>query len=127
VVAGLRPATLVEVPAPATSIDGVNGFNQLFEQAPETEVVFFSADGLAIPALLDCQRRGIKVPEDVAICGFGDYDLATIVDPPLTTVRVEAAKMGTAAAQLILQRLKEGAGAGKRVDVGYRVLIRRST
>jgi LacI family gluconate utilization system Gnt-I transcriptional repressor len=126
-VAGLRPATLVEVPAPATSIDGVNGFNQLLKQAPETEVVFFSADGLAIPALLDCQRRGIKVPEDVAICGFGDYDLATIVDPPLTTVRVEAAKMGTAAAELILQRLKEGAGAGKRVDVGYRVLIRGST
>jgi LacI family transcriptional regulator, gluconate utilization system Gnt-I transcriptional repressor len=125
--AGLRPATLVEVPSPGTSIDGVSGFNQLFKQAPATEVVFFSADGLAIPALLDCQRRGIKVPEHVAICGFGDYDLATMVNPPLTTVRVEAAKMGTAAAQLILQRLKDGTGAGKCVDVGYRVLLREST
>jgi LacI family gluconate utilization system Gnt-I transcriptional repressor len=90
-------------------------------------VVFFSADGLAIPALLDCQRRAIKVPRDIAICGFGDYDLATIVDPALTTVRVEAAEMGAAAAQLILRRLKEGASGEKHVDVGYRVLVREST
>ena len=67
------------------------------------------------------------MPEDIAICGFGDYDLATIVDPPLTTVRVEAAKMGTAAAQLILRRLKDGDDAEKHVDVGYRVLVRGST
>jgi LacI family gluconate utilization system Gnt-I transcriptional repressor len=125
--AGLLPATVVEVPAPASALDGVIGFNQLREQAPETEVIFFSADGLAIPALLDCQRRGIKVPGDIAICGFGDYDLATIVDPALTTVRVEAAKMGTAAAQLILRRLKEAPGAEKHIDVGYRVLMRGST
>jgi LacI family transcriptional regulator, gluconate utilization system Gnt-I transcriptional repressor len=125
--AGVPPATVVEVPAPASSIDGVIGFNQLRTRAPETEVVFFSADGLAIPVLLDCQRRRIKVPEDIAICGFGDYDLATIVDPPLTTVRVEAAKMGTAAAQLILRRLKDGDDAEKHVDVGYRVLVRGST
>jgi LacI family gluconate utilization system Gnt-I transcriptional repressor len=125
--AGLRAATVVEVPAPASSGNGVDGFNQLREQAPQTEVVFFSADGLAIPALLDCQRRNIKVPGDIAICGFGDYDLATIVDPPLTTVRVEAAKMGATAAQLILRRLKDGAVAKKHVDVGYRVLVRGST
>ena len=81
---------------------------------------------IAIPALLDCQRRGIRVPRDIAICGFGDYDLATIVDPQLTTVRVEAAKMGTAAAQLILRRLKDGDDAQKHVDVGYHVLVRGS-
>jgi LacI family transcriptional regulator, gluconate utilization system Gnt-I transcriptional repressor len=64
------------------------------------------------------------VPGD---CGFGDYDLATIVAPSLTTVRVEAAKMGTAAAQLILRRLKEGPVAEKHIDVGYCVLMRGST
>jgi LacI family gluconate utilization system Gnt-I transcriptional repressor len=124
--ARLRPPAIIEVPVPASSSDGITGFDQLRDKVPDTQVIFFSADGLAIPVLLDCQRRGIRVPEDIAICGFGDYDLAAIANPSLTTVRVESAKMGRAAAQLILHRLKKGAGGAEHIDVGYTVLMRAS-
>jgi LacI family transcriptional regulator, gluconate utilization system Gnt-I transcriptional repressor len=123
---GVRAPIVVEVAVPATSEDGIACFDRLLAQVPRRDAIFFSADGLAIPALLDCQRRGIKVPDDIAICGFGDYDLATIVNPQLTTVRVEAAAMGTMAAQLILRRLKGEPLVKEKVDVGFKVMARES-
>jgi LacI family transcriptional regulator, gluconate utilization system Gnt-I transcriptional repressor len=123
---GVPAPIVVEVPVPASSKDGIAGFDRLLAEAPRTDAVFFSADGLAIPALLDCQRRGIGVPDDIAICGFGDYDLATIVNPQLTTVRVEAAAMGTMAGQLILRRLKGEPLVRAKIDVGFKVMARAS-
>ncbi len=98
----------------------------MLRRQPLTDAIFFSADSLALAALLECNRRGIRVPDQLAICGFGDFDLASFVSPALTTVRIQPDAMGERAAHMLLSRL-DGAKSEKRTIVLDHQLIRRGT
>ena len=65
-------------------------------------------DILAVGALQAARRVGRKVPEEIAIVGFDDFDFARYVDPPLTTVSLPGYEMGHRAAELLLEYLQEG-------------------
>ena len=71
-------------------------------------------DTLAVGALLECRARGLKVPRDVSITGFDDLELASAVDPPLTTMHVPSEEMGAAAADYLLSRIAGRACAHRR-------------
>ncbi len=68
--------------------------------------VFAANDEMAFGARLALSRRNIRVPEDVSLVGFDDQPLSAFMTPPLTTVAQPALEMGVAAAQAIVQRLK---------------------
>lgn len=107
--------------------DGAAGLERLLSAYPDTDAVFFSADSLALNALLEFRRRGFEVPKRLAICGFGDYDLADTVQPRLTTVQIPTAHMGKLAAQLVLERIAGRKALDPILDVGFRLLVRDST
>ena len=95
------------------------------QQRPQA--IFFGNDALAAGALMECQRRKLRVPQDVAIMGFADLDIAAAIEPPLSSVRVPTRAMGESAAQMLLARLKgESAGAGV-CDLGFEIMSRAST
>ena len=71
--------------------------------------------------------RGLRVPEDLAVCGFGDADFAAHLHPSLTTVHVDGAAIGRLAAQLIIDRCLGKPIAQRVVDVGFRIVERQST
>ena len=123
---GLEPVFRVELVMPMSGHDGVRGLDEVLKQRPLTDAIFFSADSLALSALLECNRRGIRIPEQLAICGFGDYDLAALVSPALTTVRIQPDRMGNMAAQMLLRRLDGKEIANKSVLLRHE-LIRRGT
>ena len=56
-----------------------------------------SHDRLANSVLIDCQERGIRVPEDLSILGFDDLPLCRFTPPPLTTIRQNRAELGKSA------------------------------
>ena len=66
-------------------------------------------DLLALGVLQELRRRKLRVPADVAVTGFNNFDFAEFVDPPLTTVRTPGYEMGRAAAQNLIDAL-EGTG-----------------
>ena len=104
-------------------------FREVLAQTPDVTAVFTCNDDLALGTLFECQRRGIRVPEDVAIIGFNDLDFCTAAVPPLTSVSTERREMGTWAARSILEIIR---GGGKRpkqptVDVGFSIKARGST
>lgn len=59
-------------------------------------------DLLALSALTYFQRRGVRIPEELSIVGYGDAPFAKFVDPPLTTIRVPSRQVGTLAVSLLL-------------------------
>ncbi|MEM8800640.1 MAG: LacI family DNA-binding transcriptional regulator [Pseudomonadota bacterium] len=67
--------------------------------------VFCSSEVLACGTIFRCQAEGIGIPEDIAICSFGDTPIAEAVFPALTSIRVPAMDMGAAAAQMVINRL----------------------
>lgn len=52
-------------------------------------------------------ERGLRIPDDIAVVGFGDYPFAGYLQPALTTVRLPAAEVGRAAVDLLLGRLRD--------------------
>lgn len=123
---GIQPVTRVELALPISPRDGVLALDQVLEADPLTQAIFFSADTTAIAALLECNRRGIRVPEQLAICGFGNYDLADATMPSLTTVSVPFEKIGELAANAILDRIDGTSQDPSQVVVPLQLLRRGS-
>ena len=68
-------------------------------------------DVLAVGAIGGIRSAGLRVPDDVSVVGFDDIDLALVVEPALTTIRVPHRRMGRAAAEYILANM-----AGEETD-----------
>lgn len=116
-------------PRPSDVAMGGELFSQIVTDVPDVTAVFTCNDDLALGTLFECQRRGIRVPEDVAIIGFNDLDFCVAAVPTLTTVSTERQEMGTWAAKSVLEIIR---GSGKRpkqarVDVGFSIKVRGST
>ncbi|MBD8892659.1 LacI family DNA-binding transcriptional regulator [Roseibium litorale] len=89
-------------------------------------LVACSSDVLAQGVLIEAAARGIAVPTDLAVVGFGDQELAETVEPGLTTIRVNRDAMGRIAAQALLARIGGETPPRDVIDVGF-TLIRRAS
>lgn len=66
---------------------GINAIRTFLDERKKFPgVIVFSNDTMAISAINELKRRGIKVPEDIVITGFDNIEEASLIDPPLTTV-----------------------------------------
>ncbi|MBQ8995833.1 MAG: LacI family DNA-binding transcriptional regulator [Oscillospiraceae bacterium] len=66
---------------------GYESANQLLEQDPDITAVFALSDIVAFGAMRAFNDRGLKVPDDISICGFDGIDFVTYSVPRLTTVK----------------------------------------
>lgn len=89
-------------------------------------VIFCSSDVLAHGVLVEAQVRGLDVPGEIAVIGFGDQEFAADVYPALTTVRVDRDALGTRAAEQVLARLDQSGSIDAVTDVGFEIQQRES-
>lgn len=122
-----REVPTAVVPAPSNLALGRRALAGLLQQDPKLEAVYCSSDQLAQGVLVEAQARGLRVPEDLAVCGFGDADFAAHLQPSLTTVHVDGAAIGRLAARLIVARCRGEPIAERVIDVGFRIVERQST
>jgi len=115
------------VPAPSNMARGRQALTELLQKDPALQAVYCSSDQLAQGVLAEAQSRGLQIPADLAVCGFGDADFAAHMEPSLTTVHVDGAAIGRLAAQMIVDRCSGQPLERRIVDVGFRVVERRST
>ena len=120
------PHADMEVEVPITPRGGAEAVGVLTGRHPDIEAIFFSSDTLAVGAIQECHRRGWKVPDRLAIAGYGDIDLAAELAPPLTTVRVDRYGMGRRAVQQLLARLGGDATVPTITSVGFEIVDRES-
>lgn len=85
-----------------------------------------SSDVLAEGVLVEAAARGLSVPGDLAVAGFGDQELAAALEPALTTIRVNRDELGRSAAQAILSRIAGQVPERQVIDVGF-TLVRRAS
>lgn len=106
---------------------GARRLRDLLEARPDVEAIFFGNDILALGALFECQRLGLRIPDDLAIAGFDDVELAASVTPALTTVRIHRYTIGRQAAHVILERLRGNTGTPAITDLGFEIIERETT
>lgn len=68
--------------------------------------VFAANDNLAIGAMKAIQEKGLRIPQDISVAGFDDIDVASQIQPSLTTVRVPKYKMGFLSVREIIKKIK---------------------
>lgn len=126
---GLDPSRLVAAGRPPISMrEGAHAMARLLADRPDTEAVICVSDLSAFGALTECQRQGIDVPGRMGVAGFGDYEIAGICLPTLTTVNPFSYRIGTEAAALIGRSLDEGRIQTQRVvRITPELLVRDST
>lgn len=107
--------------------DGAMAINGLLDKGVEFDAIFAFTDTLAIGALNRLREVGIAVPQDVAVASFSGTVLSTIVHPQLTTVEPPLTQMGSEAARLILEKIKEPHSPTRSIVLDADMVIRAST
>ncbi|KOO15272.1 transcriptional regulator [Vibrio xuii] len=105
---------------------GARLLGQLVEQHPDVNGIVCTNDDLAIGAVFECQRRGIQVPEQMAIAGFHGHDISQTMIPKLATVVTPREEIGRIAAEQLIQRLKGATDWPETIDLGYQIEVGES-
>jgi LacI family gluconate utilization system Gnt-I transcriptional repressor len=117
--------------SPITMSHGGPAMAALLDAWPDTQAVMCVSDMSAFGAIMESHRRGLSVPDDIAVAGFGNFEVAACCAPSITTVSVDAYGIGTrtgAALLAALEAYEQGVArrAGKRIRVDYHVIPRES-
>lgn len=90
------------VPGRYDFASGAEAADALLSRDDPPSAIFAGSDEMAAGALMVAHRRGLAIPDDIAIAGFGDDALASYVWPPLTTMRQPVRDLAWNAADLLL-------------------------
>lgn len=83
------------------------GAKRLLDDHPGLTAIFTFSDDMAAGVMRECEARGLKVPDDMSVAGFGDMPhIRTLVTPRLTTIRIDSAReIGRAAMRKLKERV----------------------
>ncbi|MEQ8815812.1 MAG: LacI family DNA-binding transcriptional regulator [Thalassobaculum sp.] len=124
---GLGEPRVVPDPAGGSMVErGARDLAALLERWPDTDAVFCSSDSVALGALSEARRRGIAVPDRLAVAGFGDFEFAGDSGLGLTTVSIPGHAIGAEAGRLLLAAKRGEKPTARILDLGF-AIIRRAT
>ena len=93
---------------------------------PNVDALVFANDVPAAGAVAECGRRGIRVPDQLAIVGFGDSDLASVISPALTSVDVDAEGTGRSAGSVLLNHMTNPSAPPHIERVDFKLVVRET-
>jgi DNA-binding LacI/PurR family transcriptional regulator len=99
--AGVKPLL---VRADFTPAGGAQAMDRLLARG-STTAVFVASDTMALGAMSELGRRGVRVPDEVSVAGFDDIPGLEFMHPRLTTVHVPMAELGTAGVARLMSQL----------------------
>ncbi|MEJ0071893.1 MAG: LacI family DNA-binding transcriptional regulator [Pseudomonadota bacterium] len=115
---------------PISTTQGGEAFARLLARHPDIDAVMAVSDLSAFGVLSECQRRGLAVPDRMAVAGFGDFEIAATCHPRLTTVNVDSYGIGRRTGELIVDVLdakQAGAAVSARTVTNDFTIIQRET
>jgi DNA-binding LacI/PurR family transcriptional regulator len=106
---------------------GQTAMKQLLLLENRPTAVFACNDLLAIGAIRAAREAGMQLPDDLSVVGFDNTILATLIDPPLTTIAQPIQEIGRRAVDLLVQEIKGEKVHKQRVVLMPELLLRKST
>lgn len=120
----------IELPSRHGRLDRSSGeslVNTLFEEGALPEVIIAANNLVAVGAMVELRRRGVRVPEEVGLACFGEIELASLLDPFLTVIREPAYEVGRVAMELLHERIRGVESEPRRRVLPVELVARRST
>jgi DNA-binding LacI/PurR family transcriptional regulator len=108
--------------------NGYESMDTLLKENNIPDAIFAVNDPVAIGAFQRIKEAGLKIPEDIAIVGFSNNKITSLVDPPLTTVNQPSFNMGKRAAEILIEMIKnKGFNDYKTIVLDAELIVRGST
>jgi LacI family transcriptional regulator len=124
---GLKPDSALIVRCPGTREDGAEAIAALLTgKAPPTAAVCYN-DIVAFGVMLGLRQRGIEAGKDFAVAGCDDVKEAALWTPALTSVSIDTATMGVAAAELLVRRIGDIRASRREIVLEPKLVVRESS
>lgn len=107
--------------------DGYNSMDSLLNENTIPDAIFAVNDPVAIGAYQRIKEAGLKIPNDVAIMGFSNNKITSMVDPQLTTVDQPSFEMGRKSAQILIDIIEDRIVEPKTIILDTKLIERGST
>ncbi len=94
---------------------------------PTLDALVFADDDMAVGGLRALRRMERAVPDEIAVVGMFDYEIANFTEPPLTTIGLDKQELGRAAAQRLIMRMQSKGGPPWTITLPTQLVVRKSS
>lgn len=106
---------------------GHSAMKKLLKLGELPTAIFAANDLLALGAMEAIREGGFNIPGDFSLVGFNDIPVASLVYPPLTTIRQPMHRIGSLAVSMLIKIIEERGLAQEEITLKPRLIIRQST
>ncbi|MEZ4850711.1 MAG: LacI family DNA-binding transcriptional regulator [Bacteroidia bacterium] len=108
--------------------EGVRNAKAILELKELPDGIFSANDTVAVHAMIELKKAGLKIPDDISFIGFNDDPIASIVEPQLTTVSHPALEIGRSSARQIIKRINaKHSSPPENIVLPTQIIVREST
>lgn len=127
--AGLAGMNVIaRIPRHSSVALGSDLFSEMRLRGDLPEAIFCTDDNLALGAMQECRKHGIRMPDDISIIGFHDLEFAACASPSLSSIATRRYETGKLAAEKVLASLNASTKSGvEKFDLGFALVPREST
>ena len=105
---------------------GGDSYGALLSRSDRPSAVFAVNDAVAVDLMRAAQRRGLRLPDELALVGFDDLNYAAHLSPPLTTVAQPRMDLGLRAGNLLINRIEGQVGPPRHIELPTSLVVRES-
>jgi DNA-binding LacI/PurR family transcriptional regulator len=91
------------------------------------DAIFAVSDVFAVAVLHAAKKQGLRVPQDLAVIGFDNIEVSSMVDPAITTIEQPGTQIGYQSCELLIEKIKNPAATKKRIILDTELIVREST
>ncbi|MCO7174820.1 LacI family transcriptional regulator [Sporolactobacillus kofuensis] len=117
----------IEYPGDFSIMSGIESIQELLKKHSDIDGIFAGNDLIAIGVVKELNRLKIKIPEQIAVCGFDGITLTQITSPEITTIEQPIYKMGELAAERLIYRINHSFNETESIELKAKLVIREST
>lgn len=105
---------------------GFSAMQQLLALPQRPQAVFVGNDAMAVGAYQALYQAGLQIPQDMALVGYDDIELARYMTPPLTTIHQPKDELGELAIDVLIHRMADPQQKQQRVQLTPELVVRGS-
>lgn len=122
----VRPGWVVHLPEINFEL-AVSAATTMLRETERLDAIFCVSDIYAAAVIKAAAALDIAVPETLAVVGFDDIDLASMIVPAITTIAQPTYQLGAQSCNLLLDKIEKCAGMSQRIVLGTELVVRAST
>ena len=106
--------------------DGYERTRQMLGENLDFTAIFAYNDMMAFGAMQAIKEKGLRIPEDIGLAGYDDISFSSLMDPALTTIRVNKQELGIESVKLLLSRISGNRKIAQKIMLDVDIIVRKT-